>query len=170
MHRNYLSDGTSQHFENAKNMMNLAYHQTDFNISASWTFSATSHGKGPVDGIGAAVKSRATRHILTAAPEKALLSPEDLFKYTKEANDHQVIKGDLEPNRPIEAFYIKKVDVDNTLQTTLEIRWSKLVKTKWIEGIQSKHQFNPIGIGKIKCFQTSNSRDFDVFQLPSISF
>ena len=170
MYRNYLSDGASQHFKNAKNMMNLTYHQTDFNIAASWTFSATSHGKGPVDGIGAVVKSRATRHILTATPEKALLSPEDFFKYTKEANDHQVIKGDLEPNRPIEAFYIKKIDVDNTLKTILETRWSKLVKTKWIEGIQSKHQFNPIDIGKIKCFQTSNSGDFDVFQLPSTSF
>ncbi|CAF3124023.1 unnamed protein product, partial [Rotaria sp. Silwood2] len=83
-------------------MMNLTYHQEDFNLTAFWRFSATSHGKGPVDGIGAAIKSRATRYILTGTPERAFLSPEDLFNYSKQANDHQVMKGDLEPNRPIE--------------------------------------------------------------------
>ena len=82
MHRNYLSDGASQHFKDAKNM-NLTYHKTDFNISTSWTFSATSHGKGPVDGIGAAVKSRATRHILTAAPEKSITFTRRSFQIHK---------------------------------------------------------------------------------------
>ena len=93
-------------------------------------FSAASHGKESVDGIRAVVKSRATRHTLTSASENALLSSEGFSKYTKEANDHQVIKGDLEPNRPIQAFYIKNIDVDNTLKTILETRWTKLVKTK----------------------------------------
>ena len=169
MHRNYLSDGAIQHVKNAKNMMNLTCHKTDFNITASWTFSPTSHGKEPVDGIGAVVKSRATRHTITAALKKALLSSEDFFKCTK-TNDQQVMKGDLEFNRPTEAFYIKKIDVDNTLKTILETQWLKLIQTKWIEGIQSKYQSNSIGIGKVKCFQTSNSGDFNIFQLPSISF
>jgi hypothetical protein len=146
-------------------MMNLTYHENDFGLTASWTFSATSHGKGPVDGIGAAVKSRATRYLLSGTAERAFLSPEDLFHFTKQVNDHQVMKEDLEPNRPIEVFYIKSSDVDNIYKQALEWRWSLLSKKKWIEGIQNKHQFNPVGICKIKCRQTSNSETFEVFKL-----
>ncbi len=145
--------------------MNLTYHENDFGLTASWTFSATSHGKGPVDGIGAAVKSRATRYLLSGTAERAFLSPEDLFHFTKQVNDHQVMKEDLEPNRPIEVFYIKSSDVDNIYKQALEWRWSLLSKKKWIEGIQNKHQFNPVGICKIKCRQTSNSETFEVFKL-----
>ena len=80
---NYLSDGASAHFKNYKNMINLTFHEKDFGIKASWTFSATSHGKGPVDGIGPSIKSRATRYLLSGTPERAFLSSEDLFNYTK---------------------------------------------------------------------------------------
>jgi hypothetical protein len=93
-----VSDGASSHFKNGKNMLNLTYHELDFGLPAVWTFSTTSHGKGPVDGIGAAVKSRATRHLLSGTAERAFLSAEAFFHFTKAANDHQTMKGDLEPN------------------------------------------------------------------------
>jgi hypothetical protein len=163
--RNYLSDGASAHFKNAKNMMNLTYHKRDFGIEASWSFSATSHGRGPVDGIEASVKCRGTRHLLSGTPDRAFLSPEDFFKFTREVNDHQVMKGDLEPNRPIEVFYVDKSAVDNTFKKVSEPRWLQLSKRKWIEGIQSKHQFNPVDIGKIICRRVSVSRDFETFEL-----
>ena len=38
-------------------MINLQHHRHDFNISASWTFSASGHGKGSRDGIGGVVKA-----------------------------------------------------------------------------------------------------------------
>ncbi|CAF3029125.1 unnamed protein product [Rotaria sp. Silwood2] len=146
-------------------MLNLTYHKVDFGLTASWTFSATAHGKGPVDGIRTTVKSSATRYLLSGTAERAFLSPEDLFYYTQQVNDHQVMKGDHEPNRPIEAFYIKSSDVDNIFKETLEKRWSQLPKTPWIQGIQSNHQFDPITIGKITCRQTSSSRNFKIFEL-----
>ena len=133
--RNYLSDGASAHFKSSKNMLNLTYHKADFGLTASWTFSATAHGKGPVDGIGTTVKSSATRYLLRGTTERAFFSPEDFFYYTQQVNAHQVMKTDLEPNRTIEAFYIKSSDVDNTFKETLEQRWSQLPKTPWIEGI-----------------------------------
>ncbi|CAF4173888.1 unnamed protein product [Rotaria magnacalcarata] len=119
---NYVSDGASAHFKNSKNMLNLTYHESDFGLKASWTFSSTSHGKGPVDGIGAAVKSRATRYLLSGTIHNAFLSSEEFFEYTKTANDHFVMKGDLEPNRTIETFYIKAIDIQNVLKRTLERR------------------------------------------------
>ena len=76
-------------------MVNLTYHQSEFGLPAAWTFSSTSHGKGPVDGIGAAIKSRATRYTLKGTTEGAFLTPEELYQFTKSVNDHQKIKGDL---------------------------------------------------------------------------
>ncbi|CAF1368187.1 unnamed protein product [Rotaria sp. Silwood1] len=139
--------------------------QMDFGIAASWTFSSTSHGKGPVDGVGAAVKSRATRYLLKGSTEQVFLSAEEFFRFTHQANDHQVMKGDLEPNRPIEAFYIKSSDIDFIFKRTLQKRWACLERTNWIEGIQSKHQFDPVGVGNIKCRRTSSDSYSETFEL-----
>ncbi|CAF1108496.1 unnamed protein product [Rotaria sordida] len=56
------------------------------------------------------------------------------------------MKYDLEPNRSIEAFYIKTSDIDNTSKKTLEPQRLQISKKLWIDGIQSKHQFSPLGI------------------------
>ncbi|CAF3841862.1 unnamed protein product [Rotaria sp. Silwood1] len=52
-HFNYVSHGAAQHFKNNKSILNLTYHQSDFDIPASWTFTSTAHGKRLIDGIGA---------------------------------------------------------------------------------------------------------------------
>ena len=138
----------------------------DFELTASWTFTATGHGKGPIDGLGASVKGRATRQVLKNPTQQAFLSAEEFFKFTYNANDHQVMKGDLEPNRPIESFFIKSSDIDSIFKKTLERRWACLeTRSRWIEGIQSKHQFDPVGIGEIKCRRTSTDRYSETFQL-----
>ncbi|CAF1544967.1 unnamed protein product [Rotaria magnacalcarata] len=80
---NYVSDGAPQHFKNNKSILNLTYHQVDFGIPVSWSFSATAHGKGAVDGIGAAVKYRTTRMVLSGTTSDAILTPEDLYKFTQ---------------------------------------------------------------------------------------
>ena len=149
-------------------MLNLTYHKADFGLTASWTFSATAHGKGPVDEIGVTVKSCTTRYLLRSTTDRVFLSAEDRFYYTQQANAHQIMKTDLEPNRTIEAFYIKSSDVDNTFKETLEQRWSQLPKIPWIEDIHSKHQCDPVTIGKVTCCQTSSSLKFKTFQLFSV--
>ena len=60
---NIWSDGPSSQFKNrymanCLPLMNVAYH-----CQTSWNFFATSHGKGPVDGVGGAVK-RAVRDMV----------------------------------------------------------------------------------------------------------
>ena len=48
----YFSDGASSQYKNCKNFANLCHHASDFNgILAEWHFFATSHGKGPCDGV-----------------------------------------------------------------------------------------------------------------------
>ena len=65
----YFSDGAPTQYKNRKNFINLCNHQNDFGVPAEWHFFATSHGKGPCDGIGGTVKRLADNHqIMTPRP------------------------------------------------------------------------------------------------------
>ena len=57
----YFSDGAASHYKNRKNFINLANHEADFGMPADWHFFATSHVKGPCDGVGGALKRLAAR-------------------------------------------------------------------------------------------------------------
>ena len=107
---NYLSNGAGQHFKNNKSILNLTYHR-DFGIPASWTFSSTADGKGPMDGIGAAIKYRATRKVLSEKAEDAVLIPEALFKFRQQ-------------DTTIDAFYLETTTINqNYNRFKLEHRW-----------------------------------------------
>ena len=80
-HLNYVTDGASQHFKNNKSILNLTHHHQDFGIAASWTFSSTAHGKSSVDGVGASIKYRATRRVLSGDQTDAILTPRELYHF-----------------------------------------------------------------------------------------
>ncbi|CAF4597394.1 unnamed protein product [Rotaria socialis] len=80
-----INDGAPAHFKNHFNMINLQHHQYDFNMSASWAFSASGHGEGPCDGTGAAVKSSANRAVLLG--DTLISSIEDFLNFTKKSNE-----------------------------------------------------------------------------------
>lgn len=79
----YTSDGAKQHFKNKFQIANLVHHKEDFNIDAEWHYSATAHGKGACDGIGATFKREAYRASLTAKPQNAILTPQKLYSWAK---------------------------------------------------------------------------------------
>ena len=85
-HVNYFSDGSGAQYKNYKNFANLCYHELDFNLTASWSFFAISHEKGPWDGIRGVVKRLATRHSkqLVKSGKERLLSAKPLCKYARE--------------------------------------------------------------------------------------
>ena len=110
---NYVSDGAPQHFKNNKNILNLTYHATDFGIPASWSFNATAHGKGAVDGIGAAVKYRATKKVLSGTADDAILTPEDLYKFAQKDSSMNV-------------FYLNRARIkSNGEKYQLSNRWTR---------------------------------------------
>ena len=55
----YQSDGTAQHFKQKFTLCSLTLQS----IPAKWNFSATSHGKGCIDGIGGTVKRRVSEKV-----------------------------------------------------------------------------------------------------------
>lgn len=50
------SDGSSTHLKDNVSLFNLIHHQTDLGLHACWTSTATGHGKGAGDGVGAVLK------------------------------------------------------------------------------------------------------------------
>ena len=57
----YISDGASSQYKNFNYFANLCHHEVDLGTKAEWHFFATSHGKGPCDGVGGTIK-RAAAH------------------------------------------------------------------------------------------------------------
>ena len=79
----YFSDGCAGQYKNLKNVLNLCLHEEDFDIPAEWHFFATSHGKGPSDGIGRTIKSEATKASLQRPYKDQILTALDLFHFVE---------------------------------------------------------------------------------------
>ena len=124
----YVSHGAGSHFKNNKNMLNLSVYQNDFDLPASWNFSVTSHGEGLADGIGAAIKSHATRHLLKLQTKRAFLPSKEFYDFIDQATDHQKMKRNLEPNRAIDVFYAPSEEVEQLHRDVLLCRWSTFSK------------------------------------------
>jgi hypothetical protein len=104
-------------------MYNLIHHKEDFDIEACWTYSASGHGKGPCDGIGATVKSTASRSVLTSG--KAFLSVEDFYNFTKKFND-DMARVNSTAEVPINVFYLESAVIERVLTDLLTKRWNML--------------------------------------------
>lgn len=77
----YFSDGAASQYINKKNFINLAYHNSDFQLQAEWHFFVSAHGKGPCDGVGGTLKRLASRASLQRPYTDQLTTPQQLFEW-----------------------------------------------------------------------------------------
>jgi hypothetical protein len=121
------------------NIHNLAHHHQDFQIEASWSFSSSGHGKGPCDGVGAVVKSTATRHLIKGGPNASFSTPKHFFQWCLEKNDRVTVARSRpiaasncpstymsEPNRPVEVRWLSADVINNEFESRLMPRWNLL--------------------------------------------
>lgn len=80
----YFSDGAASQYKNKYNFANLVYHQRDFGIQGEWHFFATSHGKGPCDGLGGTIKRLAKHASLQRPHTDQITDPLQLFQWANE--------------------------------------------------------------------------------------
>ena len=125
----YFTDGAVAQYKNRKNFINLVYHEDDFGVAAEWHFFATSHGKGPCDGLGGTVKRRATVASLQNPLENHILTPKDLYIWAQK---------NLGDN--ITYFFVEEAAVD-TEKRQLEERFDM---SKRIVGTHKFHSFIPV--------------------------
>lgn len=79
----YFSDGSAAQYKNRKNFVNIAHHNFDFGCDAEWHFFATSHGKGPCDGVGGALKRAAAHASLQRPLDNQIVNARDLYLFAK---------------------------------------------------------------------------------------
>ena len=80
--KNYIAS----QYKNYSNFPNLIHNFEDFNLHAEWHFFATSHGKGPCDGIGGTIKRLARRKSLQSVndSQEDIQTPVALFNFANQ--------------------------------------------------------------------------------------
>ncbi len=107
-------------------MLNLVYHKIDFGLDAAWTFSATGHGKGAGDGVGAILKSTARRATLSKGVR--LSSPKELYDFlTKNQLETAEAAGKANPTAFV--LYLEASEVEKTKKGIINFRIEKLQST-----------------------------------------
>ncbi|CAF4054587.1 unnamed protein product, partial [Rotaria magnacalcarata] len=172
----YLSDGCSAHLKNNFSMLNLIKHNEDYQYKAEWIFYSTSHGKGPVDGLGAVVKSAARRETMRAdGPQKSFLTPVEFYKFLKQKfcskpknptpNTSDVSTVDITDTEKIQIWYLSETDINQHFDKYLSQRSETRPPTGPIFGIRSYHHFQPIDSATIRCKITSDSLIHEDFSM-----
>ena len=137
----YFSDGCAGQYKNLKNFLNLCLHEEDFGVPAEWHFFATSHGKGPSDGIGGTIKREATKASLQRPYQDQILSPLQLFTFVQSS-----LPG-------IKAEFVTAADW-NMEEQFLRNRFTM---AKTIAGTQKLHGFQPISKSQLRVWEYSNA-------------
>lgn len=117
------SDGCAAQFKNRYSLSNLIHMKTDVGFSADWTFFATSHGKGAVDGVGATLKRTAWNAIKSR--RFTISSAKEFYNFVS-----QSIAGVI-------VVYVPKTEVGESKQLLNE-RWNSICS---VSGIRSNHFF-----------------------------
>ena len=107
-------------------MLSLVYHKVDFGLDAPWSFSATGHGKGADDGVGALLKSTARR--ATISKSFLLSSPKDFYEFAKKHQmETAMVTGKTDPS--VHVYYLEAINIQRTKTRVLQVRFSQLNST-----------------------------------------
>lgn len=147
-------------------------------MEASWTFTATGHGKGAGDGIGAVIKTTARR--ATLSKNMLLSTAKDFCEFSRAqqlANETRSHKD----SPPIHIFYLEAEEVKKVKNNFLKARSEKFRKSGktnifskitngsaslgTIQGIRMMHEFQPISNTTIQYRTTSKSTHIRTFTL-----
>ena len=130
----YFSDGAASQYKNRKNFINLVNHEADFGMPADWHFFATSHGKGPCDGVAGTVKRLAARASLQRPYENQIQTPLQLFQWAKDN---------------VKSVHFEYATSEEILETGKRLT-KRFLTSKAIEGTQKLHAFVSIPNCKTK--------------------
>ena len=134
-------------YKNCKNFYDLCMHQEDFGISADWTFLATSHGKGPYDGIGGCLKRTTAKASLSRTYKDQIIYPYQVYQFCRDN-----ISG-------IKVLWCGEEHVNQLWKQKLEDRYGR---ARTVPGTQKYHFFPPIaGTTKVNAKLLSGDHVFN---------
>ncbi len=126
-HIEYFTDGSAAQYKNKKNFANLTHHLEDFGVPAEWHFFATSHGKGPSDGIGGTLKREARRSSLRGI---SISSANELYIWAQEWSSHD--------GRKMKFCFVEE---DEVMQHEITLK-ERFINLKTVTGTQGYHHFS----------------------------
>lgn len=129
-----FSDGCAAQFKNRFNLFNLCFAKQDFDVDLTWSFFASGHGKGAVDGIGATVKRSLWSAIMSR--QAIINTPKEAFNFF---NTTKKLEG-------IIVLYCEKDDIKSETEL-LKKRWENI---KPIENIQQQHYFQKANVNSVQ--------------------
>ena len=112
-------------------------------MSAEWHFFATSHGKGPCDGLGGTLKRLAARASLQRPYENQILTPIEFFNFC----DKEI--------KQIDAVYT----THDQYQAEAELLEERHLTATTIAGTQKLHSFIPVNCSTLEVRFFSDSLD-----------
>ena len=124
----YFSDGCGAQYKNFKNFVNVCLHAHELSMTATWNFFATSHGKGPCDGIGGTVKRLARMESYRRVNGNYLNTFDKLYAFCEDTI-HNV------------SFYKLTSQYMEERRPAINARWQG---ASTVAGTHSYHQFLPI--------------------------
>ena len=120
----------------------MCCHKDDFDISAEWHFSATSHGKGACDGLDGTIKRLAARASLQRPyNHDQIMTPQQLFNWAS-------------TNVPAVHFGYCSIEDYERERHNLEQRFRH---SRTISGTRKLHSFVPISSNKVRVSVCSSS-------------
>jgi len=123
---------------------NLHTWEEDHEFKIRWNFFATSHGKGPVDGLGGSVKRSVWRQVKSG------------MSHVENAKDYATVAKERNPHIHIE--YISQVKI-NDMKSTLDAKWLDVCT---VPGTHQLHCVIPNGPDKLLIADTSDADSFKV--------
>ena len=115
---------------------NLHAWEQDHGFKVKWNFFATSHGKGPVDGLGGSVKRSVWRQVKSG------------MSHIGNAKDYASVAKERNPGIYIE--YISRDEI-NDMKTSLDAKWLNVCS---VPGTQQLHCIIPNGPDKLLVAET----------------
>lgn len=131
-----------------KNFYQLCQYKASHAFDVEWHFFATSHGKGPCDGIGS-FKRNATRASLQRPYNNQITTAKELYDWAVSKDSNIVFRFCSEA-----AF--------NKVERHLN---SKFKKVHVVSGTHKFHSFIPLDDKNIKALRFSTSNKYETFQL-----
>lgn len=148
----FFSDGAASQYKNKKNFFELCQHHKKHNFKVEWHFFATSHGKGPCDGIGGIFKRNATRASIQRKFQNQITNAKELYNWAI-GND----------NSAMDYRYCSEASFKK-IEKVLKEKYRKL-DLQTIKGTQKYHCFIPVNDKKIKAARFSTSSKFSTYNL-----
>lgn len=161
----YFSDGCAAQYKNRKNFINLCYHERDFGMPAEWHFFATSHGKGPCDGIGGTVKRLATRASLQRPYDQQILTPLQLFQFAKSSIANiNVVYSTIDDYNQESDMLRKRFENARTITGTHKLHSVRSISQDYIEvkhfSAQIDKRVEPIVLSPCQIIKAEDIRGF----------